>query len=163
MLYLLADAAAQTFFRRAARPDSMNAAQLKIARAVRCAHLRFFYRPLVSLTPCFSWVEIGFARLGTVSTVSTVCGKPLKRFFRWRSSHTQLKQGVNENRTAKAGKLCKIQVRSQSVPKGRLTPRYDSVIPWGLKLFRQPFPTLKRWAIVASPFGRKTAPLIKNL
>src|SRR5712671_5354026 len=39
-------------------------------------------RPL-SLTPCFSWVKSGFVRLRTVSTVSTGCSKPLKRFFRW--------------------------------------------------------------------------------
>ena len=35
-----------------------------------------------ALTPCFSWVKSAFVRLGTVSTVSTGCGKPLKRFFR---------------------------------------------------------------------------------
>ena len=49
-----------------------------------------------SLTPCFSWVGIQRTEVGTVSTVSTVCDKPLKRFFFSRRFHTQLKQGVNE-------------------------------------------------------------------
>ena len=50
----------------------------------------------ISLTPCFSWGNIDSGKIGTVSTVSTGCGKPLKRFLLWLHSHTQLKQGVNE-------------------------------------------------------------------
>src|SRR5260221_7221282 len=54
----------------------------------------------LSLTPCFSWVKTVAKEVGTVSTVSTDCCKPLKRF--WSRCHllTQLKQGVNE-RTSK--------------------------------------------------------------
>jgi hypothetical protein len=54
----------------------------------------------LSLTPSFSWVKIGTERVVTVSTVSTACGKPLKRFFVSTRFHTQLKLGVNEKTPA---------------------------------------------------------------
>jgi len=54
---------------------------------------------VLSLTPCFSWVKTASKEVGTVSTVSTDCCKPLKRFSRRCHRLTQLKQGVNENRT----------------------------------------------------------------
>src|SRR5260370_1053437 len=60
---------------------------------------------VLSLTPCFSWVKTASKEVGTVSTVSTDCCKPLKRF--WRRCHflTQLKQGVNENRPVFGSRL----------------------------------------------------------
>jgi len=54
----------------------------------------------LSLTPCFSWVKIGPEPVATVSTVSTVWSKPLKRFSASALFHTQLKQGVNEKSSA---------------------------------------------------------------
>ena len=68
----------------------------------------------LSLTPCFSWVQRGSERLGTVSTVSTVCTKPLKRFFVWRNCHTQLKQGVNGMHMPNLAPLPKLARASQS-------------------------------------------------
>jgi hypothetical protein len=56
----------------------------------------------LSLTPCFSWVKLGLEPVLTVSTVSTVCSKPLKRFSASSRFHTQLKQGVNEKTPAGA-------------------------------------------------------------
>src|SRR6266699_6857307 len=60
---------------------------------------------VLSLTPCFSWVKTASKEGGTVSTVSTDCCKPLKRF--WRRCHrlTQLKQGVNENQPVFGSRL----------------------------------------------------------
>src|SRR6266568_3564324 len=60
---------------------------------------------VLSLTPCFSWVKTASIEGGTVSTVSTDCCKPLKRF--WRRCHrlTQLKQGVNENQPVFGSRL----------------------------------------------------------
>src|SRR6266568_3394404 len=60
---------------------------------------------VLSLTPCFSWVKTASEEVGTVSTVSTDCCKPLKRF--WRRCHrlTQLKQGVNENQPVFGSRL----------------------------------------------------------
>jgi len=49
-----------------------------------------------SLTPCFSWVPGAVECVRTVSTVSTVCAKPLKRLLSWQRDYTQLKQGVNQ-------------------------------------------------------------------
>src|SRR4029077_20410600 len=45
-------------------------------------------------------------------------------------------------------------LRKVSAPKGRLKRYYGSAVPSGLELVRRSIPTLKRWAIVVSPFGR---------
>ena len=51
----------------------------------------------ISLTPCANWVETTRWQLRTVSTISPVCAKPLKRFVVSATTKcTQLKQGVNE-------------------------------------------------------------------
>src|SRR6266853_2946343 len=44
------------------------------------------------------------------------------------------------------------------VPKGRLKLCARSAVPSGLVVRVPPSPTLKRWAIVASPSGTKTCP-----
>ena len=54
------------------------------------------HAPNLSLTPCFSWVMHERMTIRTVSTVSTVCRKPLKRLESSWFPNTQLKQGVNE-------------------------------------------------------------------
>src|SRR5881396_117732 len=70
------------------------------------------YLEVLSLTPCFSWVKTASKEGGTVSTVSTNCCKPLKRF--WRRCHffTQLKQGVNESRPVFARRLRDVRANS---------------------------------------------------
>ena len=77
----------------------------------KSAHLRFFHTPLLSLTPCFSWVlpadPMGVNRFnGFGGTDFRTCArlqirigalKPLKRLTVAPSLlNTQLKQGVNE-------------------------------------------------------------------
>src|ERR1700704_2998189 len=64
----------------------------------------------ISLTPCFSWVKFGAGQLGTVSTVSTMCGKPFQRFLIWWRFLTQLKQGVNESGLKFWSRSCEICV-----------------------------------------------------
>src|SRR5258706_3443041 len=73
-----------------------------------CLKARPVRAPGISLTPSFSWVKIRSGQVGTVSTVSTVCGKPLKRFFLWWRSHTQLKLGVNERGLKFRSESCEI-------------------------------------------------------
>jgi DNA uptake protein ComE-like DNA-binding protein len=76
---------------------------------------RIFHRSIgrcskpISLTPCFSWVIDEFRlAVRTVSTVSTVDAKPLKRFEGPRLLYTPLKQGVNESHLIPAPRVCEI-------------------------------------------------------
>jgi hypothetical protein len=69
---------------------------------------------VLSLTPCFSGVFRAPARHGTVSTVSTRSGKPLKRFPSEARRNTQLKQGVNNKRSEDASNLHKLSVNVSS-------------------------------------------------
>jgi len=53
--------------------------------------------------------------------------------------------------------------KGAQVPKGRPRGPAESAVPSGLKLLRAWFPTLKRWAIVACPFGTNTSPRLAKI
>jgi hypothetical protein len=89
-----------------------------------------------SLTPSFSWVKGGSVPVETVSTVSTVCGKPLKRFFRERGLHTQLKQGVNERGSAPRSwvyEICGFNIKTGASLKPRLEGMTDKCLGSSLR------------------------------
>ena len=118
---------------------------------------------VLSLTPGFSGVNAAAKEVGTVSKVSTECFKPLKRFWRWRHSFTQLKQGVNENRTVFERRLRDMRVqcwgdRQKALSPGGTAEFHCVCRPFGTYPCRDRNPALKRWAIIGSPSGTETAP-----
>src|SRR5439155_4015541 len=83
-----------------------------------------------SLARCCRWVKTASKEVGTVSTVSTDCCKPLKRFWCRCQFFTQLKQGVNESRPVFARQIrnpkSEIPQRGTSLKVRKLSPLRSS-------------------------------------